>query len=70
MTRLFDWLVELWDRIRGFLGFHRFTRKGRGDDLSNKGPIKRVYYFIRPVVMLLVLVVVIRFPSISIGILG
>lgn len=56
MTRIFDWLVEIWDRIRGLLGFHRFTRKGRGDDLSNKGMIKRIYYFIRPVIMLLVLI--------------
>ncbi len=56
MTRIFDWLVEAWDRIRGLLGFHRFTRKGRGDDLSNKGVVKRVYYFIRPVIMLLVLI--------------
>ena len=56
MTRIFDWLVEIWDWIRGLLGFHRFTRKGRGDDLSNKGLIKRVYYFVRPVVMVLILI--------------
>ena len=56
MTRIFDWLVEAWDRIRGLLGFHRFTRKGRGDDLSDKGLVRRVYYFIRPVIMLLVLI--------------
>lgn len=56
MTGLFDWLVEAWDRLRGLLGFHRLTRKGRGADLEGRGMIRRVYYFIRPVVMLLVLI--------------
>lgn len=56
MTRLFDWLVETWDRLRAFLGFHRLTKKGRGDDLQRRGFIRRVIYFVRPIVMLLVLI--------------
>ena len=56
MTRFFDWLVEFWDRLRGLLGFHRFTRKGRGDDLIDKGVIRRTFYFIRPVIILLLLI--------------
>ena len=56
MTRLFDWLVETWDRLRGVLGFHRLTKKGRGDDLVGRGIFRRVGYFIRPVLMLLVLI--------------
>ena len=56
MTRIFDWLVEMWDRMRGLLGFHRLTRKGRGDDLVGRGFIRRIGYFIRPVLMLLVLI--------------
>ena len=56
MTRFFDWLVETWDRLRGFLGFHRLTKKGRGDDLVGRGVVRRVGYFIRPVIMLIVLI--------------
>jgi hypothetical protein len=56
MTRLFDWLVETWDRLRAFFGFHRLTKKGRGDDLQRRGMIRRVIYFVRPVIMLLLLI--------------
>lgn len=56
MVRLFDWLVEFWDRIRGFLGFHRLTKKGRRDDLAGRGLIRRVFYFVRPLLMLFVLI--------------
>ena len=56
MTRLFDWLVEVWDWWRALLGFHRFSRKGRGHDLDDKGFMRRLYYFVRPVVMLIVLI--------------
>ncbi|MFV0475821.1 MAG: DUF2333 family protein [Pikeienuella sp.] len=56
MTRFFDWLVEFWDRLRGFFGFHRLTKKGRGDDLVGQGIFRRVGYFIRPALMLFVLV--------------
>lgn len=56
MTRIFDWLVDMWDRLRGLLGFHRLTKKGRGDDLVGRGFVRRTYYFIRPVIMLLVLI--------------
>lgn len=55
MTRFFDWLVEVWDRIRGFLGFHRLTRKGRGDDLVGRGFVRRTFYFVRPLLMLFVI---------------
>lgn len=56
MTRFFDWLVEFRDRIQGLLGFHRLTKKGRGLDLEGHGTIWRLGYFIRPVLMLLVLI--------------
>ena len=56
MTRFFVWLVETWDRLRGFFGFHRLTKKGRGDDLVGRGFLRRIGYFIRPVIMLLVLI--------------
>lgn len=56
MTRFFDWLVEYWDRLRGFFGFHRLTKKGRGDDLVGRGFLRRIGYFIRPVIMLIVLI--------------
>ncbi|MEX2517871.1 MAG: DUF2333 family protein [Paracoccaceae bacterium] len=56
MIRLFDWLVEAWDRLRSLFGFHRLTRKGRGGDLEGRGLIRRIYYFVRPVVMLLMLI--------------
>ncbi len=56
MARFFDWLVEAWDRLRGFFGFHRLTKKGRGDDLVGRGIVRRTYYFVRPVLMLLVLI--------------
>lgn len=55
MTRFFDWLVEVWDRLRGFLGFHRLTRKGRGDDLVGRGFFRRTFYFFRPLLMLFVI---------------
>ncbi|WP_340107922.1 DUF2333 family protein [Pikeienuella sp. HZG-20] len=58
MVRFFDWLVEVWDRVRGFFGFHRLTRKGRGADLEGRGLVRRVYYFIRPLLMLFILVYV------------
>ena len=56
MTRIFDWLVETWDRLRGFFGFHRLTKKGRGDDLVGRGFLRRIGYFIRPLIMLLMLI--------------
>lgn len=56
MTRLFDWLVEMWDRLRGLLGFHRLTKKGRGEDLIGHGVFWRIFYFVRPVVVLLILI--------------
>ena len=56
LTRFFDWLVETYDRLRGFFGFHRLTRKGRGDDPVGRGFMRRIGYFIRPVLMLLVLI--------------
>lgn len=56
MTRFFDWLVEVWDRLRGFLGFHRLTRKGRGDDLVGRGVLRRLFYFVRPLIMAFVLI--------------
>ena len=56
MTRFFDWLVEYWDRLRGFFGFHRLTKKGRGDDLVGRGFLRRLGYFVRPVIMLIVLI--------------
>ncbi len=56
MTRFFDWLVETWDRLRGFLGFHRLTKKGRGDELVGRGFLRRLFYFVRPLVMLFVLI--------------
>lgn len=55
MVRFFDILVEIWDRLRGLLGFHRLTRKGRGADLQGRGVFRRLFYFFRPVLMLLVL---------------
>lgn len=55
MTRLFDWLVEAWDRIRGLLGINRLTRKGRGDALEGRGALRRILYFLRPFVALFVL---------------
>ena len=56
MTRFFDWLVEMWDFLRGLLGFHRLTRKGRGDDLVDVGLFRRIMYFVRPILMVLILV--------------
>lgn len=56
MTRFFDWLVELWDRLRSLFGFHRLTKKGRGEDLAGRGLFRRIFYFVRPVIMLLVLI--------------
>lgn len=56
MTRIFDWLVETWDRLRAFFGFHRLTRKGRGNDLQQRGLFRRIFYFVRPVLMLFVLI--------------
>ncbi|MEM7543914.1 MAG: DUF2333 family protein [Pseudomonadota bacterium] len=58
MTRFFDWLVEVWDRLRGILGFHRLTKKGRGDELVGRGFFRRSLYFLRPVLMLLILIYV------------
>lgn len=56
MTRLFDWLVETWDRLRGLFGFHRLTKKGRGADLEGSGLLRRIGYFVRPVIVLIVLI--------------
>lgn len=56
MVRFFDVLVEIWDRLRGLFGFHRLTRKGRGADLEGRGVFRRFAYFLRPLLMLLILV--------------
>ncbi|MFN3259225.1 MAG: DUF2333 family protein [Pikeienuella sp.] len=56
MVRFFDVLVEIWDRLRGLFGFHRLTRKGRGADLEGRGFFRRFAYFLRPLLMLLILV--------------
>lgn len=56
MTRFFDWLVEVWDRLRGLLGFHRLTKRGRGEDLVGHGVFWRFVYFVRPVILLIVLI--------------
>ena len=52
MTRLFDWLVEAWDRLRSLFGLNRLTRKGRGNEMSGHSLIWRVFYFVRPVIAL------------------
>ncbi|MEM8751355.1 MAG: DUF2333 family protein [Pseudomonadota bacterium] len=58
LTRFFDWLVEFWDRLRGMLGLHRLTKKGRGADLEGVTVLKRIVYFGRPILVLLSLVYV------------
>ncbi len=55
MQRLFDWLVEFWDRLRGLLGLNRLTRRGRGDALQGRGVFRRLFYFLRPIIVLFVL---------------
>ncbi|MGB0505015.1 MAG: DUF2333 family protein [Pikeienuella sp.] len=55
MTRIFDLLVEFWDRIRTLFGLNRLSRKGRGDDLARRGTIRRIIYFLRPLIVLLVI---------------
>lgn len=56
MGRLFEWLVEIWDRLRRLFGFERLTRKGRGEDLLDTNLLRRIGYFIRPVLALLLIV--------------
>ncbi|MEM7269458.1 MAG: DUF2333 family protein [Pseudomonadota bacterium] len=55
MTRFFDWLVEFWDRLRTLFGLNRLTRKGRGEEMQGHSLIWRIFYFVRPVIALVLI---------------
>ncbi len=63
MNRLFDWAVELWDRLRRMAGFDRLTKSKRSADLADSGRIRRILYFVRPLVALVVIVYIVALVS-------
>lgn len=63
MNRLFDWAVELWDRVRRLAGFDRFKRETREAEARDVGRARRILYFARPVLALLVVLYTVAMVS-------
>lgn len=55
MSRIFDWLVEFWDWLRRLLGFDRFKKSTREQDLPGHSRLWALVYFGRPALAFLVL---------------
>jgi hypothetical protein len=63
MSRLFDWFVEIWDKLRRVCGFDRMSKEKRAADLQGRSAMSRIFYWARPVVALLVLLYVVSLVS-------
>lgn len=58
MNRIIDMIMESWEWLMHLLGFDRMRKAKREFDLEERGTFARVFYFVRPLVMFLLLVYV------------
>jgi hypothetical protein len=56
MSRIVDFLIEAWERLMRLCGFDRVKKSKREFDLEEKGRFARWFYFVRPLIMFLLLV--------------
>ncbi len=56
MNRVVDTILGVWDWLMHLLGFDRVKKTKREEDLEEKGAFARWFYFVRPLIMFLLLV--------------
>ena len=56
MTRIIDFLLEIWDRIMRLLGLDRITKRGRAQVFEGRSTLGRIWAFARPALVILFIV--------------